>query len=366
MRKALNNILGVLLSLIMLMSTCICVGSAEQTTTDAAPEQLTVVEFADLGFKYVFPEAYSNANGIFRWVESYGNADFWYIGITEEMIETSAYKDEIRSNNLITFDTMRKWCDELNAKFFELFLVNVDQHSLDPNYKYVYHYGGTTIGYIESNTGRFMTFETNKVSDKYLKAWEKNGVMADFIIDDLKKYENDGELFVSGFQPMDNEEIFTYTPVGFSFTPEEKEQLQPVRFETTDLDGNPVNSEELFAGHKVTMINIWATWCQPCEREMPDIETLAADYAEDGCQIIGICDDASSSNVATVKNLLSGRGVTYLNLKPPAGMENIFGDYAYPNSFFVDSEGNFLVRYVGDGGARCKIGLEAALEAAEG
>ena len=44
----------------------------------------------------------------------------------------------------------------------------------------------------------------------------------------------------------------------------------------------------------------------------------------------------------------------------------IFGDYAYPNSFFVDSEGNFLVRYVGDGGARCKIGLEAALEAAEG
>ena len=362
----MKKLIGVLLSLVMLMSTCICVGSAEQATTDAAPEQLTVVEFADLGFKYVFPEAYGNANGLFRWVEWNGEPDFWYIGITEEMIETSAYKDEIRSNNLVSFDTMRKWCDELNASFSELFLMDVDQHSLDPNHKYVYNFGGTTLGYIESNTGRFIKFETNKTSNKFLEYWAENGIRPDFYIDDIKKYGTDTELFVSGFQPMDNEEIFTYTPVGFSFTPEEKEQLQPVHFETTDLDGNPVKSEELFAGHKVTMINIWATWCQPCEREMPAIEEIAADYAEDGCQIIGICDDASSSNIATVKSLLSGRGVTYLNLKPPAGMENIFGNYAYPNSFFVDSEGNFLVRSVGDGGSRCRLGVEAALEAAEG
>ena len=34
-----------------------------------------------------------------------------------------------------------------------------------------------------------------------------------------------------------------------------------LRFETTDLDGNVVKSEELFAAHAVTMVNIWATWC---------------------------------------------------------------------------------------------------------
>ena len=36
-----------------------------------------------------------------------------------------------------------------------------------------------------------------------------------------------------------------------------------LQFETTDLDGNVVKSEELFAAHELTMVNIWATWCGP-------------------------------------------------------------------------------------------------------
>lgn len=110
------NIFDVISLLVMLLSTCISMGSAEQAPTAATSDNSTVIEFADLGFKYVFPAAYSNANGIFRWVEWNGNPDFWYLGLTDEMIEASAYKDEIRSNELITFDTMRKWCDESDAK----------------------------------------------------------------------------------------------------------------------------------------------------------------------------------------------------------------------------------------------------------
>lgn len=34
-------------------------------------------------------------------------------------------------------------------------------------------------------------------------------------------------------------------------------------FETTDLEGKPVKSEEIFSGHAITMINMWATWCDP-------------------------------------------------------------------------------------------------------
>jgi peroxiredoxin len=43
-----------------------------------------------------------------------------------------------------------------------------------------------------------------------------------------------------------------------------------------DLTGNPV------------IINFWATWCEPCKLEMPELEQLYTDYAADGLRIIGV------------------------------------------------------------------------------
>ena len=57
-----------------------------------------------------------------------------------------------------------------------------------------------------------------------------------------------------------------------------------VSFETQDLDGNPVTSQELFGGHKITMVNIWATWCINCKSEMKELEELNKEWAEKGCQ----------------------------------------------------------------------------------
>lgn len=80
-----------------------------------------------------------------------------------------------------------------------------------------------------------------------------------------------------------------------------------VSFETTDLDGNPVKSEELFAGHKVTMINNWATWCGPCCGELPELEKLAAEIGEKDCRITEICDDTIDGEdaIGEAKKILS-------------------------------------------------------------
>ena len=82
-------------------------------------------------------------------------------------------------------------------------------------------------------------------------------------------------------------------------TVKEPESLYPsledgaaVSFETQDLDGNPVTSEELFADHKITMVNVWATWCSNCKAEMEELEALNKVWSALDCQIIGICDDA--------------------------------------------------------------------------
>ena len=117
-----------------------------------------------------------------------------------------------------------------------------------------------------------------------------------------------------------------------------------VSFETQDLDGNPVTSQELFAGHKITMVNIWATWCINCKSEMTELEELNKEWAEKGCQIIGICDDADEEEmIPTAKKILEEKGVTFPNVRTTEAIRAQFPSVGLPTSYFVDSsEGKIL------------------------
>ena len=119
-------------------------------------------------------------------------------------------------------------------------------------------------------------------------------------------------------------------------------------FETTDLAGNVVTAD-VFADHKLTMINVWATYCSPCLQEMPELGELSKEYKDKGVQIIGIPIDTleqdgtwSQSQVANAASLASQTGADYLHILPSqdliqAGLSDI---YAVPTTFFVDSSGN--------------------------
>jgi thiol-disulfide isomerase/thioredoxin len=116
-----------------------------------------------------------------------------------------------------------------------------------------------------------------------------------------------------------------------------------VSFETQDLDGNPVTSQELFAGHKITMVNLWATWCINCKSEMAELEALNKEWAEKGCQIIGICDDADEEEmIPTAKKILEEKGVTFPNVRTTEAIRDQFPSVGLPTSYFVDSEGKIL------------------------
>ena len=121
-----------------------------------------------------------------------------------------------------------------------------------------------------------------------------------------------------------------------------------ISFETKDLDGNTVTSEELFADSGVTMINIWATWCGPCKNELAELEKLNAELNLAGCKIIGICDDTleGESVIAEAKSLLEERGVHYLNLQQTAEIKSQLPPLAFPTTYFVDSQGTILTEPV--------------------
>ncbi len=123
------------------------------------------------------------------------------------------------------------------------------------------------------------------------------------------------------------------------------EEGADVTFETTDLDGNPVKSDQLFAQNKVTMINIWATTCGPCIEEMPELEKMNKEFQKKGGAIVGLVVDVPVDNNAYLKEaqaIVKDTGVTYINLRAWDGYEDVLSSVGTPTTYFVDSQGKLI------------------------
>ena len=119
-----------------------------------------------------------------------------------------------------------------------------------------------------------------------------------------------------------------------------------ISFELTDFSGNPVSSEDLFAGHKVTLVNLWASWCHPCAAEMPELEALWQDYGAKGAGFVGLClDGYKEKSLADAKQVAADNGVTYPMLACTEELEawliNAMGN-TVPTTFFVNEKGEIL------------------------
>ena len=109
-------------------------------------------------------------------------------------------------------------------------------------------------------------------------------------------------------------------------------------FSTTDFEGNEV-TEQLFAGHKLTILNFWEPWCGPCVSEMPDLQTLSQEYAGKGVQVIGVF--ATPNADEEVQAVLDKTGVTYPILRYTSEFDFLQTGYV-PTTVIIGSSGNVL------------------------
>ena len=119
-------------------------------------------------------------------------------------------------------------------------------------------------------------------------------------------------------------------------------------FSAKDLDGNEV-TQDIFASNKLTMVNIWATFCGPCINEMPDLGELAAEYADKGVGIVGIPLDVTDEK-GNIDSYLYNEAVdivattkaAYTHIVPVESMfvRKLASVTAVPETIFVDSQGN--------------------------
>lgn len=133
--------------------------------------------------------------------------------------------------------------------------------------------------------------------------------------------------------------------------PPSEEENSPIyiTFEAADLEGNPV-SQEVFTQSKLTMVNVWATFCNPCLREMPGLGELAADYDPSEFQIIGVVSDVrEGADLSLVKSLVQETGADYPHLLANDSLDQalLAGVTSVPTTFFFDGEGAYLGGVVG-------------------
>lgn len=114
-------------------------------------------------------------------------------------------------------------------------------------------------------------------------------------------------------------------------------------FTAKDLDGNEVD-QSVFANAKLTMMNIWATFCGPCINEMPELGELAAEGGTD-YQIIGVCADLNGTEdmLEDAKEIVSQTKANYLHLQPSEDLYPVLtASSSVPVTFFFDSEGKVV------------------------
>lgn len=133
---------------------------------------------------------------------------------------------------------------------------------------------------------------------------------------------------------------------------EESEETYVLTFEASTIDGESLTSE-CFGDSKLTMINVWATYCNPCLSEMPDLGEIAASYDATDFQIIGIISDvmaeSGEEDIEYAKELITQTGANYPHLLLNESLySNLVGAVSsVPTTFFVNQEGEVLGYVVG-------------------
>lgn len=113
----------------------------------------------------------------------------------------------------------------------------------------------------------------------------------------------------------------------------------------------PSYTAELIAGGKfdieeqkgkVTLLNIWATWCGPCRAEIPDLQKLHDRYESRGFKVVGVSVDADGTE-QEVRDFVRDQSMRYpVALDPKGELADMFEASAIPTSVLVDREGKVL------------------------
>ena len=114
----------------------------------------------------------------------------------------------------------------------------------------------------------------------------------------------------------------------------------------TDADGATLTLAD-FKG-KPVLLNFWASWCGPCQSEMPDIQTAWKEHGTDVEFVIVNMTGMNGETEQSAKAFLADAGYTfpcYFDANNSAA--TAFGVSSIPQTYLINAEGNILGGYMG-------------------
>jgi thiol-disulfide isomerase/thioredoxin len=116
-------------------------------------------------------------------------------------------------------------------------------------------------------------------------------------------------------------------------------------FDLKDLQGNNVSSANLQG--KVVLIDIWATWCAPCKKEMPGYQKLLDRYGSRGFAVVGLKATMMMDTEDPIQ-FARGIGVHYPLVVASAAVTDKFGGVeGLPTTFLYDRQGILRKKVIG-------------------
>ncbi len=280
--------------------------------------KMTKIPVDIMGFSFEIPEEWNNSQDIIivPVTKANGNSNFFEIAFYFMTDDAKNTRENLAKNNDLSIETL----PQILEKSF--------------------------------NLAKFVIYENNSSTPEINKTekWEelkKIGENDNFNIF-FCKANNSNEL-AEQYKEKYNQYFSIFDKIKNSletFDPKNPDQPQnttnglegKIEFNANDLEGNAINSSELFKQNKLTMVNIWGTYCSPCIEEMPELIKLNTEYKD--FAVVGIVIDGNN-NEATVISMVEKLGINFTNIVPNSEINNKILQYvsAVPTTFFVNSEG---------------------------
>ncbi len=114
----------------------------------------------------------------------------------------------------------------------------------------------------------------------------------------------------------------------------------------TALDGGSIDLHDLEGD--IIFLNFWATWCVPCQEEMPALQALEDEQHAQGVRVVGVTDPTAGQTEEDIRAFLERYDITFaVGLSAEIALYQQFGVAQIPITFIIDRQGTVRFRHIG-------------------